>query len=597
MSRSLIRKNQLHPDINDLVGQYGSGYFTSINNLVATGQVLQNQLNTAVYITGNQTINGIKTFIDRPIFNGTGVATLGDLTQNINNGDGLVNTTYSVLTGLKATSQLIPGNYYRISDFHLMWWNQSVNDTTVKSGLSPEPLIVLALSGNKISHEAKSELYPQDTVYYDIDATSSNSWGTINNNSAIPGFKGWIYRRVDNKLNIDIPWDWRHITVNCCRPDMSSIGLYNAATTYGLYSVVKNASNKLYYSIQNNNTNRSLINTSWWLPVSDFIEGDTYFVTNETYGFRSYNIDPMTAFVNLPANTGTRIQQPTFTSSLVSQGTFQLTNCNNIKIENGYSNLFLGDGARDNIIGNNFSYNTIGNYFGSNTIGNGFRFNTIGDNFLNNAIGNSFFSNTIGNYFEDNTIGNYFGSNTIGIEFSRNTIGNYFRNNAIGNYFNFNTIGNGFSSNTIGDEFVSNAIGNYFNTNNIKEDFKTNIIGHSFESNTIGEDFSYNTIGNGFIANTIKDEFDSNIIGNGFNYNTIGNGFDSNTIGNSFYSNTIGNSFRRNTVENNINIGNVTGATHIYNNYNTRIFSNSNNIVRLSYFNASDQLVVTDPTA
>lgn len=52
-----------------------------------------------------------------------------------------------------------------------------------------------------------------------------------------------------------------------------------------------------------------------------------------------------------------------------------------------------------------------------------------------------------------------------------------------------------------------------------------------------------------------------------------------------------------NISENNLTIGNVTGATHVYNLYNTRLFINSNNTVRLSYFNNSDQLVVTDPTA
>ena len=31
--------------------------------------------------------------------------------------------------------------------------------------------------------------------------------------------------------------------------------------------------------------------------------------------------------------------------------------------------------------------------------------------------------------------------------------------------------------------------------------------------------------------------------------------------------------------------------------YNTRIFKNSNETARLSFFNSSDQLVVTDPTA
>jgi hypothetical protein len=78
MSRSLIRKNQLHPDITDLVGQYGSGYFTSINSVIATGQILQNQINTAVYTTGNQTINGSKNFITRPTVNGSGVLLQGE---------------------------------------------------------------------------------------------------------------------------------------------------------------------------------------------------------------------------------------------------------------------------------------------------------------------------------------------------------------------------------------------------------------------------------------------------------------------------------------------------------------------------------------
>jgi len=50
MSRSLIRKNQLHPDIADLVGQYGSGFFVSDAN------------DQTVYISGNQTISGVKTF-------------------------------------------------------------------------------------------------------------------------------------------------------------------------------------------------------------------------------------------------------------------------------------------------------------------------------------------------------------------------------------------------------------------------------------------------------------------------------------------------------------------------------------------------------
>ena len=128
MSRSLIRKNQLHPDIADLVSGYGTDFFitptqlsttgellstniattgallsTNIattgallsTNIATTGSILQNQINnlsgsvanvdlsSAVRLTGNQTISGIKNFVSRPTVNGTGILTFAD-TGNFN---------------------------------------------------------------------------------------------------------------------------------------------------------------------------------------------------------------------------------------------------------------------------------------------------------------------------------------------------------------------------------------------------------------------------------------------------------------------------------------------------------------------------------
>ena len=66
MSKSLIRKNQLHPDIADLVGEYGSGYFISNNSTVFT--------------TGNQTIGGKKTFTTG-IVSPLGIGNPGDVSD------------------------------------------------------------------------------------------------------------------------------------------------------------------------------------------------------------------------------------------------------------------------------------------------------------------------------------------------------------------------------------------------------------------------------------------------------------------------------------------------------------------------------------
>jgi hypothetical protein len=507
-------------------------YATSAN-LATTGLTLDTKINNlsgvSVLTFGNQTINGIKTFA--------------------NGSNQILNTTYSNLTGLKAISGLLSGQLYRISDFVLKWNNQSINDQTVKTAASGEPLIVTALSNKEIYHLAQSEIYPQDTIYYNIDAIGSYSWGEINNNQPIPDFKGWIYRRVDNLLDIDIPYDWRNITVNCCKPDVSSVPYYSGNHSYTkLDYVIETGNNsnrgKLYYSVATGNSGNALDNTNFWNSVSSFVESGTFFSTDENNTFVAlYDVNLGGFRINLPFLTTSRIQQPTFTSTLTGLGAFTLSNVKNIKIEGGYSNV---------IIGNNFYYNAIGNSFNNNTIDDGFYNNTIGNSFNNNTVGNSFYYNTIGNSFNNNTVGNSFNYNTIG------------------NYFTYNTVGNSSNSNTIGNTFYNNAVGN------------------SFYYNTVGNDFNTNTIGNSFNNNTV---------GNSFYYNTIGNSSNSNTIGNYFYSNTIGDNFIHNTSENGFNSIDFTSSTHVYNSYNTTLFQNSANSMRLRYFNSSDQLVVTDPTA
>jgi hypothetical protein len=559
----------------------GIGTNNPSEKLTVDGNILGDNL---VYNTGDQTIFGVKTFANGSISNQ------------------ILNTTYSNLTGLKATNNLLSGQLYRISDFILKWNNQSINDQTVKTAASGEPLIVTALSNNKIYHIAQSEIYPQDTIYYNIDASSSYSWGTINNNLAIPDFKGWIYRRVDNLLDIDIPYDWRNITVNCCKPDVSSVPNYSGNYQYTRLDYVKETGNnsargKLYYSNVTGNSGNALNDPNFWLPVSNFVESGTFFSTDETNGFTAlYDPSTSNSRINLPAITGSRIQQPTFTSTLTGLGTFTLNNVKNIKIQGGYSNVIFGSSILRNIIGNNFYNNTIGFIFQDNTIGNDFKYNIIGssfafniieDNFQNNKIGESFVSNTIGNNFYNGTIGSSFTQNKIQNSFINSTIGNSFNSNKIENNFITNTIGNSFSSNSIANLFELNTIGNSFNSNTIANRFQFNEIGNSFDSNTIANRFQYNTIGNSFQYNTIANRFQFNEIGNSFRYNTIGN---------EFFSNIIANSFNYNTSEDYFVGINFISSTHVYDSYNTTLFRNSDNSNRLRYFNSSDQLVVTDPT-
>jgi len=496
-------------------------------------------LNNIVYTTGNQNIGGVKTFASRPTVNGTGVLLSGESLTTVQ----ILNTTYSTLTGLKATNSLLSGQLYRISDFVLKWNNQSINDQTVKTAASGEPLIVTALSNNTIHPIARSEIYPQDTVYYNIDATSSYSWGTINNNLAIPDFKGWIYRRVDNFLNIDISYDWRNITVNCCKPDVSSVPNYSPNVQYSRLDYVKETGNnsnrgKLFYSIITGNFGNVLSNHNAWIEVSDFVESGTYFATDESFGWSAlYDLA-----IYLPFITGSRIQQPTFVSTLTGLGVFYMYDVHDVKIQGGHSNVIFGAG---------FFNNTIENDFNNNTIGPNFRENKIGNNFENNVIGINFRSNTIANGFV------------------RNVIGHYMVDNRIGNTTQFNTIGSLFFNNTLGSTNMSNVIGNYF---------------------------SNNTIGNQFLNNRIANNFYENTIGATFYYNAIGDWFINNTIGSAFQSNTIKDNFRYNTVEAFFDNVNFLNATRVYGTYNTTLFKNSANVKRLRYFDENDRITVTSPT-
>ena len=542
---------------NSSITIYKTGTFGSASDILTIDQSnaimeLKNGLIVSGLISGN-TLTGVfdKVYTTNLVYN-TGQ---------------ILNTTYSNLTGLIASNGLFSGQLYRISDFILKWNNQSNNDQTVKSGAVIEPLIVTALSKNKISHLAQSEAYPQDTIYYNIDASGSYSWGSINNNAAIPNFKGWIYRRVDNLLNIDMPYDWRNITINCCKPDVSSVPNYSGNYQYNRLDFVKETGNnsnrgKLYYSIVTGNSGNALTNVNYWNPVSNFVESGIYFPTDEITVpfvalFDDYNLNDFK--IVLQPIPSSRIQQPTFTSTLTGLGTFSLNNVYNIKIEGGHSNLILGEYFYDNFIKDYFNYNIINS------------------SFFNNIIGSFFSYNKIGSVFSNNKIGNNFSYNTIYDNFTYNIIGDYSSNNTIGTQFNYNIIGNSFAQNTVANFCGYNNIGGYF---------VDNIINPAFQTNTIGNNFNYNIIGYGFTNNSIQNSFYDNTIGVYFTYNTIANGFNQNTIGNIFH---------RNTAEDAIGNIDFLNATHVYSGYNTTLFKNASLIERLRYFNSSDQLVVTNP--
>jgi hypothetical protein len=322
----------------------------------------------------------------------------------------------------------------------------------------------------------------------------------------------------------------------------------------------------------------------------------------------------------------------------------------NNTIGNTFTGNDIENGFENNTIGITFAGNDIENYFTLNSIGNGFLGNDIENFFVGNTILDGFEGNEIGNYFGNdgsgpgspvqnfifsdfkyNKIGNFFGNDTnfiggtngdggniindgfqfneIGDNFIFNLIDLNFTNNKIGNDFWFNDFGQNNSDNTIGNLFVGNSgIGGFGNP--IGDNFTSNNIGNYSAFNEIDSGFQYNKIGH-FFGNAGSGT--QNIISNGFNNNNIGNYFGDdgsgtnggndigtdfifNQIGSFFYSNQIDDNFQRNQIEYSPSSTDFTAgpATHVYGDYNCTIFKRPDGTLRLSYYDNSDVLNITN---
>lgn len=311
---------------------------------------------------------------------------------------------------------------------------------------------------------------------------------------------------------------------------------------------------------------------------------------------------------------------------------------------NSYGNDVWYD-MYDNKIGNDFYLNTLGEEeawwgFYRNNIQNEFKANNIQNGeFYNNTIGNSFMGNDINDVFYKNIIGNNCFPNIFSGQTYQNTIGNDFQFNNFEGVFAYNTIGHNFNSNTILDGFgfgfgehQGNKIGNNFYNNTIGEYFYNNIIPDNFYNNTIGNYFQWNTVNtyiNGIdfgtyygniitftntssgttatdgIYTDVEGTTDNIGLNARFNIEVGGGsvvGISATTTPNGRYYNlndiiTIsGTSIGGLTPDDDV-IVMVTGIStvpSVYETYTTQIFNNSANNPRLSYYDGSDILTITN---
>jgi hypothetical protein len=217
-----------------------------------------------------------------------------------------ISKTYAELKALKDSSQLVSGQWYKITDFQLAWWDYTANNPQEIRSSVVEPLIVSAITESKFGTVAYSTLYPADIIYYNFDNTYG--WGRLGLGSFVPmpNTRGWITRRIGQQYvgayeygSVDAPYDWRSVTWNCRRCDLSSISAWSKDGTYSLRQVVKHH-DKLFISLRDN-AGRITIN-DWRSNNQPFAIDNPPDISRAIFDSnRTYNIGDEVAYIAYPA--------------------------------------------------------------------------------------------------------------------------------------------------------------------------------------------------------------------------------------------------------------------------------------------------------
>ena len=353
-----------------------------------------------------------------------------------------ISLTYSELYALKQANNLVPGQSYLITDYQTV--HTIPNTTDVNTG-QIEPLLVMALTNNKLSAECYSTLFPQDIIYYDIE----------NNQAMVPGCtKGLIYRRIDTLQKNDIPFDYRNVKFRRWQISVTTEHADGNSDSFAKGSVVKKTgTNQIYIKLCD--AAGLFSDTSFWRPFE--WNNLQYVSLTETEWYIANDVFQVIIPTNLLYNDYYMFStEPTVTGIQSSYA-----NIHNNKIGGttldilvNYNSVIFGANFNSNSIGANFNSNSIGANFNSNSIGANFNNNSIGANFNSNSIGANFKYNSIGANFKYNSIGANFNNNSIGANFNSNSIGAYFTSNSIGANFNYNKIEDGFNSDYNGVDFT-----------------------------------------------------------------------------------------------------------------------------------------------
>lgn len=402
----------------DLAQSVKANYFNTlpISNDYTDGigkspQLMATLGNNTFLITIDSELNtSIEVVLDDAI---TMIDELSEKVKEVENLPKMINVTWEELKNLRDEKQLIPGMFYRITDYGNTTYSFSwTADGTTYNGKMMNrrfDIVVMALSNQDLSEEASATWNDSSTyfdycnlakwkIWYKLDNDTSYSWA-----NSIYG-KGIITRMIDEFGN-DCPYDFKNI----------QFARYSNSGSYTDFTTTTSASPVYKYTFD-----KSLMTASTTVDAT------------LTSGLCFDNV----------------IKQ-----YMTSDGKIHLNNIvfyvdNTTTKEQTYGNVFDND-----------CYNfTFGKACQGNSFGILCHDNTFNISCQKNIFGNECQSNTFGSSCQRNIFGNTCAANQIGSSFSQNTIGTYFFNNVIGASCTYNQFGNWVQRYNIGSTCQYNII-------------------------------------------------------------------------------------------------------------------------------------------
>ena len=537
-------------------------------------------------------------------------------------GAGLTDITYSAISTAIDNNTLIPGSYYRITNFRTCYDqpDYDFNGDPIEEGnwkqSSVSPIIVFAISSDSLASDAYQPEYPNDNIKYDVsfsetEVTGGTAYGRITyrkderGNAFDYDFRDVLFKRYDAYFSESVYEGTVSIGASGSFGVVTGVDTsfdnFESGDIVGVLNINNNPIVS-YYEIVSIEDDTNMVVTgnvitgvnNTRLLDANLLQGKSWKKNNIISSTASYEYPTFGDIEQCFSNTTTN----TAAYTVWEEETFLLPN-----------NVFRGNVTyRDNSFGHDFRNNTFNTSCDSNRIGGSFYNNIIDNDFDNNIINDDFYDNIIDCDFQRNTImgefyNNHFGDDDEDEDFDYNIIQSSFYNNfytgddhfeyniikgdfyenIILNEFSKNTL-NGFYENVLENDFSDNQVGEGFHGNKTYREFRENVIGDEvYDNNFFGTFYGNTLIGDDSYENDIYSDFQDNQIGGNFQNNNIGDSGDIDNV--DFRNNKIGNDFIDNTIRRDFEdnqIGNYFENNNLYGDFRDNVigndFSNNNNI-------------------